>query len=84
MKSLTDAWIGSLPSLVKFDFLNHPSAVVLSVIDSTQSSLLRRPAIMSTHGDTMAARYSSRLFNARKSKFLGRYHVSSESVRARV
>jgi hypothetical protein len=31
------AWMGSLPSSMKFDFLGQPSEVVLSVIESAQS-----------------------------------------------
>jgi hypothetical protein len=34
---LTKDWILLLPSSLKFDFLSQPSAVVLSVIDKTQS-----------------------------------------------
>ena len=68
---LTDAWIGSSPSSVKFDFLNHPLAVVLLVMDSTQSSRLSWPAMMSTYGDTMAARCLSKLFDALKQSSSG-------------
>ncbi len=54
-----------LSSSWKLDLRSHPSLVVLSVIDSAQSSGLRRPASMSTHGVMMAAMCSSRLFDAR-------------------
>jgi hypothetical protein len=72
---LTDALMGLLPSLEKFDFFSHPSAVVLSVIDRTQSWGLRRPAMMSTQGDMTAARCSSRLFEALESRWSGSYHL---------
>jgi hypothetical protein len=39
----------------KLDFLSHPFAVVLSVIDKTQSWFFRRPARMSTHGEIITA-----------------------------
>ncbi len=47
----------------------HP--VVLSVIDSAQSSGLRCPPMMSIHGVIIAVRNSSRLFDARKSRLSG-------------
>jgi hypothetical protein len=72
---LMDAWMGLLPSSEKFDFFSHPSAVVLSIIDRMQSWGLRRPAMMSTQGDMTAARCSSRLFEALKSRWSGRYHL---------
>ncbi len=75
---LTEAWAGLLPSSVKLDFLSHPSAVVLLVIKRTQSCWWRRPARMSTHGETIAARCSSRLLDAWKNKFLGRYHLHAQ------
>ena len=62
------AWTGSTPCSLKFDFHIQPSAVVLLVIDSAQSPELRRPLMMSTHIVTMAAKNSSRLFDALKSR----------------
>ncbi len=67
--------MGLSPSLEKLGFFSHPSAVVLSVIDRTQSWGLRRPVIMSTQGDMTAARCSSRLFEALKSGWSGRSHL---------
>jgi hypothetical protein len=77
---LADAWMELSLSSLKFDFLSHPSAVVLSVIDKTQSWLFRRPARMSTHGEIIAARCSSRLFDARKRRFFGRYHLHAQPL----
>ena len=73
---LKDAWMGLSPSLEKFDFFSHPSTVVLSVIKRMQSWGLRQPAMMSTQGEIIAARCSSRLFEALKSRWSGsRYHL---------
>ena len=66
-----DAWMGSLPALLKYDFFIQPSAVVLSVIDSAQSTGLSCLPIMSIHGVIIAKRNSSRLFDVRKSRASG-------------
>ena len=55
----------------EINFCIQPSAVVLSVIDNTQSPELRRPLAMLIHGVTIAANNSNRLFDARKSRLLG-------------
>ncbi len=45
----TNAWIGSSPSLLKFNYFSHPLAVVLlSVIERTQPWFFRWPAKMPT------------------------------------
>jgi hypothetical protein len=67
-------------SLEKFDYFSHPSAVVLSVIDRTQSWGSRRPAMMSTQGDMTAVRCSSRLFDSLKSRWSGRYHLHAHPL----
>jgi len=72
--------MGLSPSSLKLDFLSHPSAVVLSVIDKTQSWLFRRPAMMSTHGEIIAARCSSKLFDARNRRCFGRYHLQAQPL----
>ena len=57
--------MGDSPSSMKFDFLSHPSDVVLSVMERAQSPWVRRPAIISIHGVIIAARCSKRLLDAR-------------------
>jgi len=63
-----DASIGSTVSSLKFVFRIQPAEVVLSVIDSAQFPLFRRPARMSIHGLIIDAMNSSRLFEALKRK----------------
>ncbi len=70
---LTKDWILLFPSLLKFNFLSQPSVVVLSVIDKTQSWEFNYPARMSIQGKMIAARCSSRLFDALNFRFSGRY-----------
>ncbi len=76
----TEAWMGHSLSSVKFDFLSHPSAVVLSVIKRAQSWCLSHPAMMSTQGEMTAARCSRRLFEALNRKFSGRYHCHAQPL----
>jgi hypothetical protein len=77
---LADTWMGLSPNSLKLDFLSHPSAVVLSVIDKTQSWFFRRPARMSTHGEIIASRCLSKLFEAWKRRFFGRYHLHAQPM----
>jgi hypothetical protein len=63
--------MGSSPSSIKFNFLNQPSEVVLSVIESAQSPFAIRPAMMSIHGVIIAVRCSRRLFDARNCRLSG-------------
>jgi hypothetical protein len=71
VSTLVVAWIGSMLGSLKFDFRIQPSAVVLSVIESAQSPLLRRPSMMSIHGVITAAKNSSKLFDARNCRSSG-------------
>jgi hypothetical protein len=66
------AWIGSLPSSMKFDFCSHPSDVELSVIKRVQLPFLSWPVRMSIHRVMIAARCLSRLLDALNFKLLGR------------
>jgi hypothetical protein len=62
---------GVLAILDKIRFLNQPSEVVLSVIESAQSPFVIRPAMMSIHGVIIAVRCSRRLFDARNCRLSG-------------
>ena len=62
------ASIGSRMSSLKFVFQIQPADVVLSVIDSAQSPLDKRSAIISIHGLIIDAMNSSRLFEDRNRK----------------
>ena len=64
----------------QFDFLSHSSVVVLLVIDRTQSWPFWQPARMSTHREIISARCLSRLLEARKRRFFGRYHFHMPSL----
>ncbi len=68
----SDACSGNSLSSLKLDFLNHPLAVVLLVIDRTKSLGFNRFARMSTHGDITAARCLNKLLDARNFNSLGR------------
>jgi len=61
-----DAFIGSTVSSLKFVFRIQPADVVLSVIDSAQSPLFKRPARISIDGLIIDSMNSSRLFKALK------------------
>jgi hypothetical protein len=70
----TDAWMSSSEVSRKFVFRSQPSDVVLSVMESTQSPSVSRPAMMSIQGVMIAARCSNRLFDALKRRASGTFH----------
>jgi hypothetical protein len=55
----------------KLVFQSQPADVELSVIERAQLPRFKRPANMSTHGETMDAASLRRLFDALKCKFSG-------------
>jgi hypothetical protein len=63
--------MGSSSFSWKFVFHNHPSLVLLSVMDSAQSPSCKRFAMMSTQGVITAARCSSKLLDAQNLRLMG-------------
>ena len=75
-----DASMGSTVSSLKFVFRIQPADVVLSVMDSAQSPLDKRPARMSIHGLIIDAMNSSRLFEALKRDLGGSSNLQAKPV----
>ena len=65
------AWIGSSQSSLKLVLRDHPSDVVLSVMERQQSPFFSRPARISTHTVMIDAICSSKLLEARPCNSIG-------------
>ncbi len=76
----TNDWSLLSPSLLKLDFWNWPSAIVLSVINRTQSCGFKCPSIMLIHGEIIAARCSNKLFDALNFKGSGMYQRQAKPL----
>ena len=80
MSIRTAACVSSSEVSRKFVFLSHPSDVVLSVMDRTQSLSVSLPTMRSIQGVITDARCSSRLFDARKRRSSGTFHRQAKPL----